>query len=380
MRKTLFIIITVFSVLFFVEAEEKKSVAVKQAISIQNAFAEVAEKALPAVVIVKTAKKIKQYFYVYPRSDRNSNRFNRRFFRGPHILEKESDEPIPSGQASGFIINEDGYIITNYHVIKDQSDFKIKFFNGEEHEAKIIGFDAETDIAVLKIDVKKKLPYLEFADPKSVKVGHYTISIGAPFGLEHTVTSGIVSFKGRSAGMNLYENYIQTDAAINPGNSGGPLLNLDGKVIGVNDFILSPPGSSGNIGLGFAISGKLAQKVAKQIISTGKAEKAWIGIVMQSIPKDIAEKQKLRNGVFVNALFKGGSAHKAGIRIGDIVTKIGDTDIADPEDLTQSILNHLPGDKIKITLTRSSQEQVLDVELGSRPSAEIFNTSSWISE
>ena len=159
---------------------------------------------------------------------------------------------VPSGQGSGFFIREDGYILTNYHVVRNQDSFWITTHSGEEFPAQVVGIDPPTDLALLKVNEKKKFPVLKFAEGNSVEIGHWAIAIGAPFSLSRTVTVGIVSNKKRNGvGMNLYESYVQTDASINPGNSGGPLLNINGEVIGVNDFILSP--SVGNIGLSFAI-------------------------------------------------------------------------------------------------------------------------------
>lgn len=373
MTKRLLILFFIFALFIESYAEEQEDSDFSFAYKLQNTFATVAEKALPAVVIVKTAKRIKQYYYLSP----DYGGFPHPFFRRPRqIFEKESN-PIPSGQASGFILNQDGYILTNYHVIKEQSSFKIAMLNGEEYNAKIVGSDPETDIAVLKIDAKKKLPFLKFADPKTVMVGHFTIAIGAPFGLEHTVTTGIVSYKGRTAGMNLYENYIQTDAAINPGNSGGPLLNLKGEVIGVNDFILSPPGSQGNIGLGFAISGKLAQHIATQLIAKGKAEKPWIGIAMQNLSPKIKNKNGIKHGVLVQALHNDGPADAAGINVGDIITQINGTQINTHEDVKQSVINHLPGDEMTITVKRKGIEKIMTVKIGSRPETNLNKYDYW---
>lgn len=354
-------------------AQIDKNEGISIAEKLQDTFANVAEKALPAVVIIKTSRRIKQYYYLNPGYDS----FSYRFFRRPRqILERES-QPIPSGQASGFILNEKGYILTNYHVVKDQSDFKIAMLDGDEYNAKIVGVDPETDIAVLKIKTAKKLPFLKFADLKTVKVGHYAIAIGAPFGLNHTVTVGTVSFKGRSTGMNFYENYIQTDAAINPGNSGGPLLNLKGEVIGVNDFILSPPGSQGNIGLGFAISGKLAEHVAKQLISKGKAEKPWIGIAMQD--NTTLSTGNNRPGVMIVGILKESPAEKACLKVKDVILKIDKEKITKPDEINRIIATHLPGDNISLEIERDEKTIVKMVELGSRPE-QLFRHNMWMNE
>jgi serine protease Do len=335
--------------------------AVKYAKSLQDAFASVAEKALPAVVTIKTAKKIKQYYYL---PERRVSPFGFRIFTPGRIIQQES-KPIYSGQASGFIINEDGYIITNCHVVKEQTDFKVILNSGEEYNAGIVGMDPDTDIAVLKINVDKKLPYLKFADPESVKVGHYAIAIGAPYGLGQTVTTGIVSYKGRTAGMNHYENYIQTDASINPGNSGGPLLNLDGEVIGVNDFILSPPNSRGNIGLAFAIAGKLADNIATQLIQSGKADKPWIGIAMNKLPENQLPDQ-LDNGVMIAGVQQDSPAETAGLQAGDIIYEINGIKVSNPQDIVKLILNQVPGNIINVSYLHNSELKKVNIKIGIR--------------
>jgi len=347
-----------FSFLNTLVAENNETV-LDYAKSLQNAFANVAEKALPAVVTIKTAKKIKQYYYL---QQRRMSPFGIRIFPRGRVIAKESP-PIYSGQASGFIINRDGYIITNCHVVKEQTNFKVILNSGEEYSAGIVGMDPDTDIAVLKINSEHKLPYLKFADPKTIKVGHYAIAIGSPFGLGQTVTTGIVSYKGRKTGMNNYENYIQTDASINPGNSGGPLLNLDGDVIGVNDFILSPPNSQGNIGLAFAIAGKLAENTATQLIDSGKADKPWIGIAMNPISKEQLP-ESINSGVFVAAVQKGSPAAKAGLAVGDIIYQIADVKVNKPEDIAKAVMNQIPGNIVKLSFIRNQKNYDLDIKLG----------------
>ena len=340
--------------------------------SLQNVFAHVSEKALPAVVIIKTAKRIKQYYYLQPRFSDPYAAFAYRFFHNPQIIERETD-PVPSGQASGFFISKDGYILTNAHVVRNQSSFRICLKNGDEYDAKIVGIDNDTDLAVLKINTDHDMPYLKFADPDSVKVGHYAIAVGAPYGLGHTITTGVVSYMGRTAGMNPYENYIQTDAAINPGNSGGPLLNLDEEVIGVNDFILSPPGSRGNIGLGFAISGKLAKYIAFQLMKNGKADKPWVGIAMRPLDLNLKVQNNLSHGVMVTALYANGPADSAKIQLGDLILRIDETNINLPEDLRQAIMSYSPNDKVVFVIKRNGKKMNVDVTIGTRPSDEKCN-------
>jgi serine protease Do len=352
------------------DKNNKTSEAVNYAKSLQNAFASVAEKALPAVVTIKTAKKIKQYYYL---PERRVTPFGVRIFTPGRIIQQES-KPIYSGQASGFIINEDGYIITNCHVVKEQTNFKVILNSGEKYDAGIVGMDPDTDIAVLKINATKKLPFLRFADPESVKVGHYAIAIGSPYGLGQTVTTGIVSYKGRTAGMNHYENYIQTDASINPGNSGGPLLNLDGEVIGINDFILSPPNSRGNIGLAFAIAGKLADNISSQLITSGKAYKPWIGIALNKLSqKELPD--SLKNGVLVAGVQKNSPAATANLQKGDIIYKINNITVSNPQDIVKLLLNQIPGNVINVSYLRNKKLHNIDIKVAIRDNY-VFN-STW---
>ncbi len=366
MLKRVLIIILFFCLILPVFSQKTKKSNLNYAVNLQEAFAEVAEKALPAVVIVKTAKKIKQYYYLPP------HRGYPYFRRKGQVLSEES-APIPSGQASGFVIHENGFVLTNYHVVENQSSFKIALFNGKEYDAKIIGVDPETDLAVLKIKIDEKLPYLKFADFDKVKVGHFTIAVGAPLGLTHTVTTGIVSFKGRSSNNSAFNNYIQTDAAINPGNSGGPLLNLHGEVIGVNNFIMAPPGSQGNVGLGFALSSQVARKTSQQLITKGKADKPWLGIGMVTV--NIPEKISMQKGqgVLVTALYKDGPAEQGGIRYHDIITKCGNNQVNAPESIQKEMVNYLPGDIIDLQILRKGEIKVIKVKVGIRPNQTYLN-------
>lgn len=355
---------------------EKLDKNLQAAYSLQETLAQVAKKALPAVVIVKTAKRIKQYYYINPMGPGGY------FSPQGKIFSRESP-PIPSGQASGFIFDPKGYILTNYHVVRDQSNFKIVLYDGSEHRADIIGVDSETDLAVLKIKTGKKLPYLKFADSKKVKVGHLTIAVGAPFGLEHTVTTGIVSFKGRSSHSSYFHNFIQTDAAINPGNSGGPLLNLAGEVIGVNDFIICPPGSQGNIGLGFAISSQVAEKISRQLMTKGKAEKPWLGIGMTALSTEQKTALQMSHGVIVSALYNQGPAQQGGLLNEDIIVKLNGVDIATPNDIQKEVVNHLPGQTVEMEIIRKGITKTIKLKLGVKPKQlflDQWRTNEWSTE
>ena len=211
--------------------------SVPDARTLQNDFSRIAEQSLPSVVVIRTGRTFRAW-----RRAGIADRLHEYYY--------PSRAKIATGQGSGFFVNEKGHILTNYHIVKGQEFFRVTLHDGREFEGKLVGSDPLSDLAVLKIEYPGKTPYLTFADSEKVKAGHWAIAIGAPFSLSHTVTVGVVSFNQRTVGLNAHENFIQFDASINPGNSGGPLLDIDGRVIGVNDFILSPQG--GNIGLGFS--------------------------------------------------------------------------------------------------------------------------------
>lgn len=289
-------------------------------LKLQEKFAAVAEKAMPAVVTV-----------------------NSMVSRGGNLQ--------ISSTGSGFFISDDGLVVTNYHVIATGEVTAVKVADGRRVRAKIIGVSQQTDLALLKITAEEKLPYLKFADTGKVKVGHHAIAIGSPFALSQTMTTGIVSFKGRELGLNYQEEYIQTDAAINPGNSGGPLLNIDGEVIGINDCFIAPPSSgktSGNVGLGFAIDGNLARLVILSIIKSQLPDKPKMGVVMPQYDKN--------SPPVISKILPDSPAEKAGLSVGDRILKIGDRKVSTIREL-QLIISALytPGDTAVITFLRSGK-------------------------
>jgi serine protease Do len=232
-------------------------------------------------------------------------------------------------------------------------EITVKLYDGREFKAEVVGTDQKTDLALLKVNSGTKLPVLEFADSDKVKVGHWSIAIGAPYSFDYSMTVGIVSQKGRSVGINAYKNYIQTDAAINMGNSGGPLLNLDGDVIGVNDFIVTGNGySQGNIGLGFAIPSNMAKDVMEHLMKGGKMVRPWIGIGMEPMSPEMKKQSKCENGVMVREVHVGNPADKAGIEPGDIIISIEGQPVNQPRDVQFAVLKHNPGDKIIFTVMR----------------------------
>ncbi len=323
---------------------------------LQNAFSSVAEKAFPSVVIIKVRKEV--------RGDSAGMRISLL----PPWIQKETPKEEFEGVGSGFIIREDGYIVTNHHVAGAATDLQVILHDGREFNARRVGTDWKTDLSVLKIDAKG-LPALKFADSDKVKVGHWAIAIGAPYSLGYTLTSGIVSQKGRSVGLNLYEDYIQTDAAINPGNSGGPLLNIDGEVVGVNDFIVgSGSGRQGEVvgttGLAFAIPSNLVASVADSIIENGEVVRAWIGVSLQEIDSDAKARHKVEEGVLVKGVVSGDPADKAGLEPGDLILKVGGVEVKSSKEVQFAILKYKPGQKIVFEILREGARKTLEIVAG----------------
>ena len=326
--------------------------SVPDARSLQNDFSRIAERSLPSVVVIRTGRTVRTWKragmadllheYYYP-----------------------SREKISTGQGSGFFVNDRGHILTNYHIVKGQDFFRATLHDGREFEAKLVGSDPLSDLAVLKIDYPGKTPYLTFADSEKVKAGHWAIAIGAPFSLSHTVTVGVVSFNRRTVGLNAHENFIQFDASINPGNSGGPLLDIDGRVIGVNDFILSPQG--GNIGLGFAIAGNLAGSICRDLIRTGRANRSWTGILLSSIPQNYRSGNPLPKGVLIVRMFRNSPAHKAGLKPGDLILSIDGQTVEDVNKARLLIFSRRPGDVLQFRIYRDGRKLDFQVKADSLP-------------
>ena len=270
----------------------------------------------------------------------------------------------PTAQGSGFFISEDGYIVTNNHVVDDGAAFTVVMNDGTELDAKLIGRDTRTDLAVLKVDVNRKFTYVQFADDSKVRVGDWVVAVGNPFGLGGTVTSGIVSARGRDIGSGPYDDYLQIDAAVNRGNSGGPAFNLNGEVVGINTAIFSPSG--GNVGIAFAIPASVAKDVVQDLIKDGKVERGWLGVQIQPVSKDIAESLGLSeaSGALVVAPQAGSPGDKAGIKQGDIITALNGDTIKDARDLSRRIGGMAPNSKIELSVWRNGKSQPVSVTLG----------------
>ena len=270
-------------------------------------------------------------------------------------------------QGSGFFVSEDGYLVTNNHVIDKGAKFTIVMHDGTELDASLVGADPKTDLAVLKVKAKRTFTYVDFAKKKT-RIGDWVVAVGNPFGLGGTVTAGIVSASGRDIRSGPYDDFIQIDAAVNKGNSGGPTFNLSGAVIGVNTAIFSPSG--GNVGIAFAIPASTASAVVSELINDGAVTRGWLGVQIQSVTDDIAESLGLdkAKGAIVSAPQKGSPADKAGIKAGDVIVAVDGKNIKGPKDLAKLIASYSPKEKAAISVWRNGGAKEIVVELGTLPS------------
>ncbi len=320
-------------------------------------FADLVEEQGVKVVNISTKTMIDQPNNIPVPEDDPFYDFFRRF-APPEGAQRES-----RSLGSGFIISEDGYILTNSHVVAATDDITVKLNDKREFMAKLIGVDKRTDVAVIKIEASG-LPFVSIGDPDKLRVGDWVLAIGSPFGFESTVTAGIVSAKGRSLPQENYVPFIQTDVAINPGNSGGPLFNLDGKVVGINSQIYSRSG--GSIGLSFAIPVSVANNVVKQLKNNGKVQRGWLGVGIQDIDKKLAEALDLPGpqGALVTAVMPDSPAEKGDIAPGDVIVRFDSQSILDSDDLPHIVGLITPGKKVKVELFREGIRKHLSVEVG----------------
>jgi serine protease Do len=328
-------------------------------------FADLAEKLKPCVVNISTTKTVRSSGIRSPFGQ--GSPFGRPF-GGDDFFERFFGD-IPQREfkqkslGSGFIISHDGYIFTNNHVVEQADKILVKLSDGKEYEAKVIGKDAKTDIALIKIKTTDSLPVAETGDSEKLRVGDWVLAIGNPFGLEQTVTAGIVSAKGRVIGAGPYDNFIQTDASINPGNSGGPLFNMEGKVIGINTAIVAQ-----GQGIGFAIPISMAKNILPDLKAKGKVTRGWLGVSVQDITEDLAKSMKLkeRSGALIADVFAGDPADKAGLKSGDIVTEINGKKIKDMHELLMMIAGFRVGETVKVKIIRDGQEKELSITVAER--------------
>ncbi|HEV7267771.1 MAG TPA: Do family serine endopeptidase [Falsiroseomonas sp.] len=272
------------------------------------------------------------------------------------------------GQGSGFIINSQGFIVTNNHVVGEASNVTVELADGRELQARVVGGDPLTDLALLKVDASN-LPTVPWGNSEALRVGEPVLAMGNPYGLGGTATSGIVSARGRQIGAGPYDDFIQTDASINPGNSGGPLFNVQGQVVGVNTAIFSPTG--GNIGIGFAVPSRIAQRVIEDLRDDGKIQRGWLGVSLQPVDQELAQALGLQDqrGALVSSVEPGSPAARAGLRAGDLVTRAGERQVQNPRDLAAAVAETDPGSQLALTLRRDGQQQQQQqqVTLGTAP-------------
>jgi serine protease Do len=347
----------VWSIVFFIAAGAAQGYSSSPRFIPEN-FSELAKHAEDSVVNIRTVKKSAPGRNFYSPGNDLFDEFFKRFYDG---LPKREFEQKSLG--SGFLIDTKGYIVTNNHVVADADEIKVKLKNGQEFDAKKIGADPNTDIALIKIEPDSKLSFLEFGDSDELKVGEWVVAIGSPFGLEQTVTAGIVSAKGRVIDAGPYDDFIQTDASINPGNSGGPLLDLKGRVVGINTAILANAQ-----GIGFAIPSNMASAIIEQLKNNGEVVRGWLGVQIQDVDEGIAEYYGLKKpeGVLVAEVFEGNPAADAGIKAGDIIVEVGKSDIKNSRDLTREVAALKVGSKVDVTVVRDGKRKAFKVTIGKR--------------
>jgi len=329
----------------------------------------VVKEAKPAVVYVHVEKTVGAKSYDF---DFFNNPFFERFF-GPdfhrQLPKQQPRRHKQQGQGSGFIISKDGYILTNNHVVADADKITVSLSDNKKVEAKLIGSDPQSDVALIKINNGKDLPVLPLGDSDALEVGEWVIAIGNPFGLSQTVTVGVVSAMGRSGvGLNEYENFIQTDAAINPGNSGGPLLNIKGEVIGINSALFSRTG--GYMGIGFAIPINMVKAINDQLQKHGKVTRGWLGVAIQNVDENLAKSFNLKEarGILISEVQPDSPADKAGVQQGDVIIKLDGVEVIDVNDLRNKIALIIPGTSAKLEVIRDGKIKTLNVSIGEQPS------------
>jgi serine protease Do len=335
-------------------------------------FSELAAKVTPAVVNVAVTMKVGgedgDDVQMSDRSQQQMQEFMQRFMeqfgqRGGPKLRPQRPSQKAEAVGTGFIVDPAGWIVTNYHVAGKADSITVTLTDGRKLKAKLMGGDEKTDLALLKVDSDKPLPYVEFGDATKVRVGQPVMAVGNPFGLGGSVTTGIVSARGRDIHSGPFDDYIQTDAAINRGNSGGPLFDMSGKVIGINTAIFSPTG--GNIGLGFAIPSSLAQPVISQLKTNGKVERAMLGVQIQPVTSEIAESLGLGSdkGALVAQVQPDSPALAAGVKAGDVIRSVDGKEVDTIRDVTRMIAGMKPGSSVKVGLWRDGKDMTLSAKL-----------------
>jgi serine protease Do len=341
-----------------------------------QSVADIAERLTPAVVNISTSQTSGSSDETIPMPDLPEGSPFREFFE--EFFNREDRDPQQqrprrvSSLGSGFVIHPDGIIVTNNHVIEQADEVEVNFADGTTLTAEVVGRDMKTDLAVLRVDPPAPLPFVEFGDSDTIRVGDWVMAIGNPFGLGGSVTLGIISARNRNINSGPYDDFIQTDAAINRGNSGGPLFNMDGDVVGVNTAIISPTG--GSIGIGFAIPTAIAQNVIDQLVEFGVTRRGWLGVRIQSVGDDIAESLGLAEakGALVADVTPTGPAEASGIRPGDVVVRFDGKDVEAMRDLPRIVADTPVGKTVVVEIMRDGNLQQIEVEIGRLEEGEVI--------
>lgn len=340
-----------------------------------DSFADLAEDLTPLVVNISTISRVEVRRPNFPQFGPGSPFED---FLKP-FQDREQEEPTERearSLGSGFVIGPEGYIVTNNHVIDEAEEITVRFSDDREYKAEVIGTDPEGDLALLKIDAGRKLPYAKWGDSDKIRVGDWVMAIGNPFGLGGTVTAGILSARHRNINAGPFDDYLQTDASINRGNSGGPTFNMDGEVIGVNTAILSPTG--GNVGIGLAIPASQAKYIVNQLKEKGKVERGYLGVGAQNVSKDIAESLGLKNakGALVSSVSAGGPGEKAGLQPGDVIIELDGKKVESLNKLLLMLARSEVGATVPVKVVRGGKEKTLKVTLAERPGRDVIAAAS----
>ncbi|MBO6541753.1 MAG: Do family serine endopeptidase [Alphaproteobacteria bacterium] len=338
-------------------------------------FADMVEKVAPAVVSVTVTGRASP---VSARPQLPDNHPLAPFFHGRPGMPGQGESqgrgqamPAPRSQGSGFVISSDGYIVTNHHVVENGVDVMVSLTDGRELKAEIVGTDEKTDLALLKVESGESLPYVAFEEKDDLRVGDWVVAVGNPFGLGGTVTSGIVSARGRDIGAGPYDDFIQIDASINSGNSGGPTFDLAGNVVGVNTAIFSPSG--GNVGIGFAIPASVASKIVADLKDKGRVERGWLGVAIQPVGPDMAESLGLDNedGALIAEVMEGSPAMIAGLKRGDVIRSIDGHAMDAPKDVSKTVAGFVAGQSVDFEIWRDGEAEPVRVEIGAYPEEQV---------
>ena len=329
-------------------------------------FAPLVKATLPAVVTIRTEIGRGRRNNRVVEEDPDLREFMERFLR-PEERRGRRDRRRPQGLGSGFIIDRSGLVVTNNHVIQNADHIIVVLSSGKEYPARLIGTDAKTDIAVLRIRDGQDLPTVPWGDSDTVEVGDWAIAIGNPFGFGGTVTAGIISARGRSINAGPYDDFLQIDAPINKGNSGGPLFDQQGRVIGVNTAIYSPSG--GSVGIGFAIPSNQVRKIVADLVDDGRVERGWLGVTIRPLTDELAESLGLRttSGALIQETARGGPAEQGGLRRGDVIVDFAGAPVRSVRDLTRAVADTPPGTRAKIKIMRRGRSETITVRTGRFP-------------